>query len=99
MTIYLTGLGAPYWDQYARGTMVGITRGTTKAHITRAALESIAFQVSDVVTAMNADTKSRIKALKVDGGAVANNLLLQIQSDLLGCKVCLLYTSPSPRDS
>ncbi len=83
----LTGLGAPYWDQYARGTIVGITRGTTKAHITRAALESIAFQVADVVRAMDADMKGNIKSLKVDGGAVANNLLLQIQADLLGCKV------------
>jgi glycerol kinase len=83
----LTGLGAPYWDQYARGTIVGITRGTTKAHLTRAALESIAFQVADVVRAMNADTKGELKTLKVDGGAVANNLLLQIQADLLRCKV------------
>jgi glycerol kinase len=83
----LTGLGAPYWDQYARGTIVGITRGTTKAHLTRAALESIAFQVADVVRAMDADTKGSLKTLKVDGGAVANDLLLQIQADLLGCKV------------
>lgn len=83
----LTGLGAPYWDQYARGTIVGITRGTTKAHITRAALESIAFQVADVVRAMDADMEGNIKSLKVDGGAVANNLLLQLQADLLGCKV------------
>ena len=83
----LTGLGAPYWDQYARGTIVGLTRGTTKAHVTRAALESIAFQVADVVRAMNADTGSTMRVLKVDGGAVANNLLLQIQADLLGCKV------------
>ncbi len=83
----LTGLGAPYWDQYARGTIVGITRGTTKAHITRAALESIGFQVADVVRAMEADTKSKLKELRVDGGAVSNNLLLKIQSDLLGTKV------------
>jgi glycerol kinase len=83
----LTGLGAPYWDQYARGTIVGITRGTTKAHITRAALESIAFQVADVVRAMEADMKTPLKELRVDGGAVENNLLLQIQSNLLGRKV------------
>lgn len=83
----LTGLGAPYWDQYARGTIVGITRGTTKAHIARAALESIAFQVADVVRAMEADTGEKLELLKVDGGAVANNLLLQIQADLLGCEV------------
>lgn len=83
----LTGLGAPYWDQYARGAIVGITRGTTKAHLTRAALESISFQVADVVRAMNADTGSELKELRVDGGAVANNLLLQIQADLLDSKV------------
>ena len=83
----LTGLGAPYWDQYARGTMVGITRGTNKGHIARAALESIALQVADVVKAMNSDTKSRVKTLKVDGGAVANNLLLQIQADTLNATV------------
>lgn len=83
----LTGLGAPYWDQYARGAIVGITRGTTKAHLTRAALESISFQVADVVRAMNADTGSDLKELRVDGGAVANNLLLQIQADLLNSKV------------
>lgn len=83
----LTGLGAPYWDQYARGAIVGITRGTTKAHLTRAALESISFQVADVVRAMNADTGEDLKELRVDGGAVANNLLLQIQADLLDAKV------------
>jgi len=83
----LTGLGAPYWDQYARGTIVGITRGTTKEHFVRAALESIAFQVADVVTAMEADTGEKLASLKVDGGAVANNILLQGQADLLDCEV------------
>lgn len=83
----LTGLGAPYWDQYARGTIVGITRGTTKEHFVRAALESIAFQVADVVSAMEADTGDKLNSLKVDGGAVANDLLLQIQADLLSCDV------------
>ncbi len=83
----LTGLGAPYWDQYARGTIVGITRGTTKEHFVRAALESIAFQVADVVSAMEADTGTKLETLKVDGGAVANSLLLQGQADLLTCNV------------
>ncbi|GLR20141.1 glycerol kinase GlpK [Portibacter lacus] len=83
----LTGLGAPYWDQYARGTIVGITRGTTKEHFVRAALESIAFQVADVVSAMEADTGVKLETLKVDGGAVANNILLQGQADFLGCEV------------
>lgn len=83
----LTGLGAPYWDQYARGTIVGITRGTTKEHFVRAALESIAFQVVDVVSAMEADTGEKLATLKVDGGAVANNLLLQEQANLLNCEV------------
>ena len=83
----LTGLGAPYWDQYARGTIVGITRGTTKEHFVRAALESIAFQVVDVVSAMEADTGTKLTKLKVDGGAVANNLLLQEQANLLNCEV------------
>jgi glycerol kinase len=83
----LTGLGAPYWDQYARGTIVGITRGTTKGHIVRAALESIAYQVADVVSAMNSDTKGTLKTLKVDGGAVANDLLLQMQANALNAKV------------
>jgi glycerol kinase len=83
----LTGLGAPYWDQYARGTIVGITRGTTKGHIVRAALESIAYQVADVVSAMNSDTKGTLKTLKVDGGAVSNDLLLQMQANALNAKV------------
>jgi glycerol kinase len=82
-----TGLGAPYWDQYARGTMVGITRGTTSAHIARAALEAIAFQTKDVLDAMTADSQIKAAELRVDGGAAANNLLMQFQSDILGIKV------------
>ncbi len=83
----LTGLGAPEWDPSARGTILGITRGTTTAHIARATLEAIAWQVQDVVTAMEADAGSRIDALRVDGGAAANNLLLQLQSDALQAPV------------
>ncbi len=83
----LTGLGAPYWDPYARGTIVGITRGTTAGHIARATLEAIAFQVRDVIDAMTADTGRSITALRVDGGAAANDLLMQMQADLLGTKV------------
>jgi glycerol kinase len=82
-----TGLGAPLWDGLARGTIVGMTRGTTKAHIARAALESIAFQVADVLEAMQADAHTPITELRVDGGASANNLLLQMQADLLGLPV------------
>ena len=77
------GLGAPHWDQYARGTIVGITRGTTKGHLARAALEGIALQVMDVLHAMEADAGIRLKELRVDGGASANNLLMQLQADLL----------------
>lgn len=77
------GLGAPHWDAYARGTMVGLTRGTTKSHIARAALEGIAFQVADVLTAMEADSGLKLKQLRVDGGASLNGLLMQFQSDLL----------------
>ncbi len=83
----LTGLGAPYWDQYARGLMIGITRGTTAAHITRAALESICFQVHDVMNAMLADTGTEMIEMKVDGGAVVNDFLMQFQSDVLAAKV------------
>ncbi len=78
-----TGLGAPYWNQHARGTIVGITRGSTNAHIARAALESIAFQTADVLKAMEADAGLSIKELRVDGGATVNNQLMQFQSDLL----------------
>ncbi len=81
------GLGAPYWNQHARGTMVGITRGTTAAHIARAALESIAYQTMDVINAMQADAGIEVKELRVDGGATANNLLMQFQSDILNTKV------------
>jgi glycerol kinase len=78
------GLGAPHWDPYARGVIVGITRGTTQAHIARAALEGIAYQVADVLEAMQADSGIEIKELRVDGGAAANNLLMQFQADILG---------------
>lgn len=81
------GLGAPYWNQHARGTMVGITRGTTAAHIGRAALESIAFQTMDVLKAMEADAGEAIRELRVDGGAVSNDLLMQIQADVLNTVV------------
>jgi len=78
------GLGAPYWNQHARGTMVGLTRGSTAAHIARAALESICYQTCDVLQAMQADSGITIRELRVDGGATVNNLLMQFQSDLLG---------------
>ena len=82
-----TGLGAPYWDQYARGTIVGLTRGVNKYHIIRATLESIAYQVYDVLTAMEADSGISLSSLKVDGGASANNFLIQTQADLIGAPV------------
>ncbi|MTV50198.1 glycerol kinase GlpK [Heliobacillus mobilis] len=81
------GLGAPYWDMRARGAIVGLTRGTTKAHIIRATLESLAYQTKDVLGAMEADSEIKLQALKVDGGAVANNLLMQFQADILGVPV------------
>lgn len=81
------GLGAPYWNQDARGTITGITRGTNKSHMARAALESIAYQTMDVLNAMQADAGTPISELRVDGGATANNLLMQFQADLLNCKV------------
>jgi len=83
----LSGLGAPYWDPYARGSITGITRGTTSAHIARATLEAIAFQVRDVVDAMAKDIEKPLGKLKVDGGASANNLLMQMQADVLGAPV------------
>ncbi|MBN1299517.1 MAG: glycerol kinase GlpK [Actinobacteria bacterium] len=83
----LVGLGAPYWDSFARGAIFGITRGTTKEHIARATLEAIAFQVKDVLDIMQGDAGCRIKSLKVDGGASASDVLLQFQSDILGIKV------------
>ena len=82
-----TGLGAPYWDQYARGTIVGLTRGVNKCHIIRATLESIACQVHDVLEAMEADSGIQLSALKVDGGASANNFLMQTQADLIDAPV------------
>jgi len=81
------GLGAPHWDQYARGVLVGLTRGTTGAHIARAALEGIALQVMDILKAMEADSGIKLKELRVDGGACANNLLMQLQADLLNVPV------------
>ncbi|MBQ9497709.1 MAG: glycerol kinase, partial [Selenomonadaceae bacterium] len=81
------GLGAPYWDSNARGMIIGLTRGTTKAHIVRATLDSLAYQTRDVLEAMEADSGEKLSALKVDGGASANNLLMQFQADLLGVPV------------
>ena len=83
----LTGLGAPHWDPTARGTILGITRGTTAAHIARATLEAIALQARDVINAMAADSGIALRSLRVDGGAARNNLLMQIQADLLGVPV------------
>jgi glycerol kinase len=82
-----TGLGAPYWDQYARGVIVGLTRGANKYHLVRATLESLAFQTLDVLKAMEQDSGITLNALKVDGGACANNLLMQFQSDIIGAPV------------
>lgn len=81
------GLGAPYWDMYARGTIVGITRGTTRAHLIRATLESIAFQTRDVLEAMISDSGIKFKSIQVDGGAAQNNFLMQFQADILGAPV------------
>ena len=82
-----TGLGAPHWDQYARGTIVGLTRGVNKYHIIRATLDSIAYQVNDVLSAMKTDSGIELSALKVDGGASANNFLMQTQADIIGAPV------------
>ena len=82
-----TGLGAPYWDARARGAIVGITRGTSREHIVRATLEGIAYQVADIVSAMERDAGIKINQLRVDGGASANNFLMAFQSDILGCSV------------
>ena len=82
-----TGLGAPHWDQYARGVIVGLTRGVNKYHIIRATMESLAFQVNDILRAMQADSGIRLAALNVDGGASANNLLMQMQADISGAPV------------
>ncbi|MEL6637482.1 MAG: glycerol kinase GlpK [Bacteroidota bacterium] len=81
------GLGAPYWDMYARGAIFGLTRGTTKYHLIRATLESLAYQTRDVLGAMEKNSKVKLKALRVDGGASANNLLMQFQADILGTEV------------
>jgi glycerol kinase len=80
-------LGAPYWDQYARGAILGITRGTTRQHIARATLEAICFQTRDVLEAMHADAGIALDRLRVDGGAARNNLLMQLQADILGVPV------------
>ena len=81
------GLGAPHWDPYARGTITGLTRGTTAGHIARAALEGIAYQITDVLGAMEADSGIDVKELRVDGGAAVNDLLMQFQADVLGVPV------------
>ena len=81
------GLGAPHWDAYARGSILGLTRGVSKYHIIRATLDSIAYQVNDVLAAMEADSGIRLSALKVDGGAAANNYLMQAQSDISAAPV------------
>jgi glycerol kinase len=81
------GLGAPYWDMYARGAIFGLTRGTTKEHVIRATLDSLAYQTKDVLDAMQADSKISLAALRVDGGACANDLLMQFQADILGVDV------------
>ena len=82
-----TGLGAPHWDPYARGTILGMTRGTTAAHIARAALEAIAYQSAELLTAMQKDAACAVTELRVDGGAARNDLLMQFQADLLGIPV------------
>ena len=82
-----TGLGAPHWDQYARGAIVGLTRGCNKYHIIRATLDSLCYQVNDILQAMKADSGIELAALKVDGGASANNYLMQTQSDLIDAPV------------
>src|SRR5207249_9152469 len=81
------GLGAPHWDPFARGTITGLTRGTTAAHLARAALEGIAFQVADVLDVMKEDSGTALDELRVDGGACSNNLLMQFQADILGVPV------------
>jgi len=85
------GLGAPYWDMFARGLIIGLTRGAKKEHLVRAALESIAYQTNDVVELMEQETGIKIKELRVDGGASANNFLMQFQSDISNLKVIRPY--------
>ena len=82
-----TGLGAPHWDMYARGAIFGLTRGTKREHIIRAAQESIAYQVADLVACMEADTGLKLRALKADGGASRDSFLMQFQADVTGCTV------------
>ncbi len=82
-----TGLGAPHWDQYARGAIVGLTRGVNKYHIIRATLDSLCYQTNDVLTAMKADSGIELASLKVDGGASANNYLMQTQADIIAAPV------------
>ena len=82
-----TGLGAPHWDMYARGAILGLTRGSGRNHIIRAALESIAYQTRDVLAAMEQDTGEKLRELRVDGGASANNFLMQFQADIMGCTI------------
>jgi glycerol kinase len=81
------GLGAPYWDAYARGTIVGLTRGSDRRHLARAALEAISYQSRDLLEAMTADSGIRLSALRADGGAAANDLLMQLQADVVGVPV------------
>ncbi|MEE3214326.1 MAG: FGGY-family carbohydrate kinase, partial [Pseudomonadota bacterium] len=81
------GLGAPYWDMYARGAIFGLTRGSSKEHITRATLDALAYQTRDIIDAMQADSGITLKALRVDGGAVANNVMMQFQADMLAVNV------------
>ena len=95
-----TGLGAPYWNPYARGTIVGLSRGAKKEHFIRATLESLAYQTQDVLEAMEKDSGIKLKNLRVDGGASANDFLMQFQADIMNkevlrpeCIDCLLYTS------
>ena len=82
-----TGLGAPYWDQYARGAIVGLTRGTSREHLIRATVESLAYQTYDLLDAMERDSGIEIRELRVDGGASANNFLMQFQADVMKCQV------------
>ena len=82
-----TGLGAPYWDQYARGAVVGLTRGTSREHLIRATVESLAYQTYDLLDAMEKDSGIGIRELRVDGGASANNFLMQFQADIMQCEV------------
>ena len=88
------GLGAPYWDMKARGAIFGLTRGSTKSHLIRATLDSLCYQTRDVLSAMESDSGIKLQALKVDGGAVANNLLMQFQADLLGVPVVRPWYTP-----